>query len=91
MSKTSGFAGAIVVAAVLATPALAQTPVPERRPALTMSLQIAVSDHSGTGLEGMGIGVSGAASRRASTNPLIVLSTLAGAACPPAQRATVER
>jgi mannose-6-phosphate isomerase-like protein (cupin superfamily) len=33
-----------------------------------MSLQIVVSDHSGTGLDGVGIGVSGAASRQASTD-----------------------
>src|SRR4029453_17290731 len=65
-----------VIAAVLVTPALAQTPGPARRPSVTpsvspsvtMSLQIVVSDHSGTGLDGVGIGVSGAASRQASTD-----------------------
>jgi len=68
MSKTSGSTSAIVVAALLVTPALAQTPAPARRPSLPMSLQIVVSDHSGTGLEGVGIGVSGAESRQASTD-----------------------
>ena len=34
MSKTSGYASAMVVAAVFVTPALAQTPVLERRPLL---------------------------------------------------------
>ena len=68
MSKMSGYTGAIVVAAVLVTPALAQTPVPDRRPRLTMSLQIFVRDHSGTGLEGVGIGVSGTESRKTSTD-----------------------
>jgi mannose-6-phosphate isomerase-like protein (cupin superfamily) len=70
MSKTSGYTGALVVAAVLVTPALAQTPAPApvRRPSLPTSLQIVVSDHSGTGLEGVGIGVSGAESREASTD-----------------------
>lgn len=68
MSKTSGCTGAIVVAAILVSPALAQTPVPDRRPPLTLSLHIVVSDHSGTGLEGVGIGVSGAESRQASTD-----------------------
>jgi mannose-6-phosphate isomerase-like protein (cupin superfamily) len=68
MSKASGCTSAIVAAALLVTPALAQTPVPARRPSLTMSLQIVVSDQSGTGLEGVGIGVSGAESRQASTD-----------------------
>ena len=57
-----------MVAAALVIPALAQTPAPVRRPNLPMSLQIVVSDHSGTGLEGVGIGVSGAESRQASTD-----------------------
>lgn len=68
MPKTSGYTGAVVVAAVLVTPALAQTPAPVPRPSLTLSLQIVVSDHSGTGLEGVDIGVSGAQSREASTD-----------------------
>jgi mannose-6-phosphate isomerase-like protein (cupin superfamily) len=67
MLKTSGYAGAIVVAAVL-NPVLAQKPVPDRRPVPAMSLQIVVNDHSGTGLEGVDIGVSGTESRRASTD-----------------------
>ncbi len=67
MSKTSGYTGAIVVVAVL-NPALAQKPMPDRRPPLAMSLQIVVNDHSGTGLEGVDIGVSGTESRRASTD-----------------------
>ena len=58
MSKTSGYTGAIVVAAVLVTPAHAQTPVPVPRPSPTVSLQIVVNDQSGTALEGVGIGVS---------------------------------
>jgi len=68
MSKTSGYTGAIVVASVLVTPAHAQTPVPDPRPRPTVSLQIVVNDHSGTALEGVGIGVSGTESRRASTD-----------------------
>ncbi len=68
MSKTSGYASAIVVAAVFVTPALAQTPVPDRRPLLPLSLQIVVNDHSGTGLEGVNIGVSGAERRQTSTD-----------------------
>jgi mannose-6-phosphate isomerase-like protein (cupin superfamily) len=67
MLKTSGYTGAIVVAAVL-NPVLAQKPVPDRRPVPAMSLQIVVNDHSGTGLEGVDIGVSGTESRRASTD-----------------------
>jgi mannose-6-phosphate isomerase-like protein (cupin superfamily) len=68
MSKTSGYTGALMVATVLASPALAQTPAPVRRPSLTMSLQIVVNDHSGTGLEGVGIGISGTESRRTITD-----------------------
>ncbi len=68
MSKTSGHASAIVVAAVSVIPALAQTPVPDRRPIVPLSLQIVVNDHSGTGLEGVNIGVSGAERRQTSTD-----------------------
>jgi mannose-6-phosphate isomerase-like protein (cupin superfamily) len=68
MLKTSAYTSVIVVAALLAPTALAQTPAPARRPSLTMSLQIVVRDHSGTGLEGVDIGVSGAESRQASTD-----------------------
>ena len=66
MSKTFGYTG-IVVAAVL-NPLFAQKPVPDRRPPPALSLQIVVNDHSGTGLEGVDIGVSGTESRRASTD-----------------------
>ena len=68
MSKTSGYASAIVVAAVFVIPALAQTPVPDRRPIVPLSLQIVVNDHSGAGLEGVNIGVSGAERRQTSTD-----------------------
>ncbi len=77
MSKTSGYASAMVVAAVFVTPALAQTPVPDRRPLPPISLQIVVKDHRGTGLDDLEIG---------GRNPLIV-SALAGTACRDAQRA----